>query len=111
MNKLKHVLSPADSRITDYQQLIKERDAIISRIQLENLALKGSLRESAKLIQSCIALLGNHGIPIPLGVANFLGQNPHLPPKHLRQVSASLTPLEMQEAYRFRPETTSQGEE
>lgn len=99
MNKLKHDRPDDGARISDYQKILKEKDDLIAALQLENLALKGSLREAIALIQNCINLLQLNKISIPSSVATFLGQS-----CQRRRVSASLKPNQMEEAYRFKSE-------
>jgi hypothetical protein len=70
----------------------------IKELQLENLALKGAVRESSQLIQSCVAMFQANQIPVPQEIAEFLGRPVPAPKK--KRVSAHLTPSQMEAAYK-----------
>jgi hypothetical protein len=64
-------------RTSEYQVTLKEQNEVIKGIQLENLSLKGSLRESDRLLQQCVGLLQDKAIKVPLEIATHLGIVPH----------------------------------
>jgi hypothetical protein len=86
--------------LQEYQLQLKEKDQIIGQLQLENLALKGSLREGCQLLQALVHLLQLARISVPQSVALYLG---HPIPRPMR-VSASLPVSQMESAYLGRRE-------
>lgn len=79
MNQTTEAIAPIapttnTQQLADYQIQLKEKDQLIGQLQLENLALKGSLREGTQHLQSLIDLLQIARIPIPGAIALYLGQ-------------------------------------
>jgi hypothetical protein len=55
------------------QEALKERDQLIQSVQLQNIGLRGALRESDRLLRVCVALLLDSGVTPPVEVSNHLG--------------------------------------
>lgn len=91
--------SPLDAeettRLARYQQALHEREQLISELQAQNLALKGSLREALSLMRNLVGILQLAGQAVPKQVADFLGMT--VP---VQRTSGSLKPREMEKAYR-----------
>jgi hypothetical protein len=95
-NSSEGISADIPAALQEYQLQLKEKDQIIGQLQLENLALKGSLREGCQLLQSLVHLLQLARISVPQSVALYLGHPISRPPM---RVSASLPVSQMEAAY------------